>query len=168
MDVKYDRAEGKLAISHASYLSTFFASLPWYTPKRQVTPARVGSQLKRREAGDTPTYWWTPHFRKCIGAMAHVSHWTFPELPLTTSMCSQYMSDPGPEHRDYLVRILDYVHTNKEAVRLFTRSPGAKLRACFGFPLASPHSGNGQLQGLDAICSRGLRATHEVTELLKP
>jgi len=132
MDVKYDRAEGKLAISHASYLSTFFASLPWYTPKRQVTPARVGSQLKRREAGDTSTYWWTPYFRKCLGAMAHVSHWTFPELALTISMCSQYMSDPGPEHWDYLVRILDYVHTNKEAVRLFTRSPG-KLRTYFGY-----------------------------------
>jgi hypothetical protein len=71
VDVKCDRAEGRRSISHASYLSTFFASLPWYTPKRQVTPARVGSQLKRREAGDTSTCWWTPHFRKCLGAMAY-------------------------------------------------------------------------------------------------
>ena len=32
MDVKYDRAEGRLSISHSSYLTAFFASLTWYTP----------------------------------------------------------------------------------------------------------------------------------------
>jgi hypothetical protein len=68
-----------------------------------------------------------PQVLRCYGPRLALP----PELALTTSMCSQYMSDPGPEHRDYLVRVLDYVHTNRGAVRLFTRSPG-KLRTYFG------------------------------------
>jgi hypothetical protein len=44
MDVKYDRNEGRLSISHSSYLSTFFASLPWYKPTRKATPARESQQ----------------------------------------------------------------------------------------------------------------------------
>jgi hypothetical protein len=43
--------------------------------------------------------------------MAHVSNWTFPEIALAISMCSQYMSNPGEGHWDYLVWILDYVYT---------------------------------------------------------
>ena len=132
MDVKYDRKEGKLSISHSSYLSTFFASLPWYKPTRKVTPARANSQLRRRAEGETSTFWWSEHFRKCLGAMAHVSHWTFPEIALTISMCSQHMSNPGEEHWDYLVWILDYVYTNKDSERLFTRCNGG-LRTYFGY-----------------------------------
>jgi hypothetical protein len=64
--------------------------------------------------------------------MAHVSHWTFPEIALTISMCSQHMSNPGEEHWDYLVWILDYVYTNKDSERLFTRCNGG-LRTYFGY-----------------------------------
>jgi hypothetical protein len=64
--------------------------------------------------------------------MTHVSHWTFPEIALTISMCSQHMSNPGEEHWDYLVWILDYVYTNKDSERLFTRCNGG-LRTYFGY-----------------------------------
>jgi hypothetical protein len=56
--------------------------------------------------------------------MAHVSHWTFPEIALAISMCSQHMSNPGEEHWDYLLWILDYVYTNRDSERLFTRCNG--------------------------------------------
>jgi len=54
--------------------------------------------------------------------MAHVMHWTFPELAIAISMCSQHMSNPGQEHWEYLKQIMDYVHTNKDSERLFLRS----------------------------------------------
>jgi hypothetical protein len=42
------------------------------------------------------------------------------------------MSNPGEEHWDYLVWILDYVYTNKDSERLFTRCNGG-LRTYFGY-----------------------------------
>ena len=117
MDVKYDRKEGRLSISHSSYLSTFFASLPWYKPTRKVTPARANSQLRRRAEGDTSTFWWSEHFRKCLGAMAHVSHWTFPEIALTISMCSQHMSNPGEEHWPGLLGMDPRLRAHEQGLR---------------------------------------------------
>jgi hypothetical protein len=83
--------------------------------------------------------------------MAHVSNWTFPEIALTISMCSQHMSSPGEEHRDYLVWILDYVYSNKDSERLFTRCNGG-LRTYFGYCDADCAGGPGSRRSRTGYC----------------
>jgi hypothetical protein len=103
-DVKYDRKEGRLPISHSSYLSTFFASPPWYKPTRKATPARASSQLRRRVEGDTSTFWWwSEYFRRCLGAVdgSRLPLGLPGDRPHHWHVCSQHMSNPGEGHWDY-------------------------------------------------------------------
>ena len=102
MDVKYDRLEGRLAISHSSYLSAFFKSLPFECKSAgggpTVTPAPAGAMLHSRDSDPLSLvdskYWWSEHFRRCLGAVSHVKNWTFPELDVVVSMLSQFMVLP--------------------------------------------------------------------------
>ena len=139
MDVEYSRAEGKLSISHTSYLSALFKSLPFECIRAgkgdTVTPAPAGAMLHAKDCDPLSLvddkYWWSKHFRKCLGAMSHVKNWTFPELAIVISMLSQFMSCPGQVHWDFLFRVLCYVYTNRAAKRFFLKQTNG--RNFFGY-----------------------------------
>ena len=139
MDVEYSRVEGKLAISHTSYLSALFKSLPFECVRKgrgpTLTPAPAGAVLFARDCDPKSLvddkYWWSKHFRPCLGALSHVKNWTFPELAIVISMLSQFMSCPGEVHWDFLFRVLCYVYSNRTAKRYFLKQKNG--RNFFGY-----------------------------------
>jgi hypothetical protein len=138
LDISYSRSEGsRLLLSSKSYLSAFFNTLPFKCTPPHLTPAPTGVGLKCEDCVEGSLsenkFWWSGHFRRCLGAMSHIQNWTFPELAVYISMISQYLTCLGQPHWDFLFRVLCYVHANMDASRIFSHQEPGTGRVYFGY-----------------------------------
>ena len=130
-----------IGVGHGSYLSTFFAKIPldeWLLREtmqpKATTPARKGQTLSIKDKHDPSVAaapYWTEAYSMGVGAMSHIKNWTHPEIAVTVSMLSQFLSCPGNDHWKLLLRLLSYVFTVKDKMRWFKRSGGDDGRPVF-------------------------------------
>jgi hypothetical protein len=99
LDISYSRSEGRLLLSSKSYLSAFFKALPFKCTPPHLTPAPTGARLKREDCVkgslSENKFWWSEHFRRCLGAMSHIQNWTFPELAVSLTKRENFL-DANP------------------------------------------------------------------------
>jgi hypothetical protein len=109
MNIRHDRVEGVLTLSHESYLKRMFGQLNLeHIPEKSV-PIKPGTRWSRKDCPVKVNQELCTRYRQLLGSIGHCARWTHPECALAVSVASQFQSNPAQCHYDMLMEVAGYL-----------------------------------------------------------
>ena len=137
MQIDYSLNNGTMTFSHKSYIEGLVKKAQDLVGRKGVMTGRSvpirPATVKALSMEEKPCTWekWDDRvyrvFRSILGAVAHVSNWSRPDVAYAVSYVSQYMSYPQQQHLDAVWEILEYLHSTKDKVITFRRRADAEV-----------------------------------------
>ena len=126
LDVTYSREEGVLEYGHETYIKKLFGMLKLDDTPIRTTPVKPGVKLSRKDCPKEVDKDLQARYRSILGGIGHIARWSHAECQYAVSVASQYQSNPGQKHMDYLLDIAGYLRGAMKRTVKMTRKRGLK------------------------------------------
>jgi hypothetical protein len=116
MNVEEDTSRNEIRLSHKSYLHRVInAHETWVRRHEKSVPADPKTVLTKdtmptddAKRSDPKIAARQTQYRSALGALVHTTNWIHAELAYAVSVASQYMSNPGDDHIEFVSQIMQY------------------------------------------------------------
>ena len=141
MKVTQNLEDGTISLDQTAYIDNVLKRFEMEDATERYTPLPPKVRLSKADSPKVKDNKLVKYYQQLIGSLMYISCGTRPDIAYAVNACTQFMSNPGEQHKEAAKHILRYLKATKHRKLTYSKQKPAMANKLYGY-VDADHAGS--------------------------